>query len=103
MPGRKGMGGARPGKGTVTEEGVGFGRPSDLTIRMEVCRCLDHNPKLAGVLSIPSYRTRGVPTKRDALSTRQPPSTPNIERTGVSSGDSVARQRAPVGDPSNDE
>ena len=31
------------------------------------------------------------------------PSPPSIEQTGVSSGDSVARQRTPVGDPLNNE
>jgi len=70
---------------------------------METGCSLDHNPRLARILSIPSRRTRGVPTKRDVLAIRQFPSVPNVEQTGASSGDGVTRQRAPVGDPLNDE
>jgi len=77
MPGQKGMGSVKPGQGMVTVEETRFGRPSDLTIRMETGRCLDHNPRIAGVLSISCCR--------------------------VFSGDSAGRHRAPVGDPLNDE
>jgi len=64
---------------------------------------LDRSPKLAGVVSIPSRRILEASTKRDTIVTRQFPLPPNVEQTGVSSGDSAARQRAPVGDPLNDE
>ena len=57
--------------------------------------CLDPNPKPTRVLSIP--------TKRGAIATCRFPSLPNVERTGASSGDGVARQRALVGDPLNNE
>ena len=99
MGGKKGMGCAKPGQGTLAVEGVGFARPSKpqdsgLTIRMEVDRCLDPNPKLAKVLP--------KPTRRSAI-TRRFPLLPNVERTGMPSGDGVARQRAPVGDSLNNE
>jgi len=70
---------------------------------MEVRRCLDRNPKLARVLSRPSRRILEANTKRGTIATRRFLLPPNIERTGESSGDSGARQRAPVGDPLNDE
>ena len=103
MTGQKGKGGAKPGRWTVTVEGVRFGRPSDLTIRMEIGRCLYHKPKLTRVLSIPTRRILKLTAKRGSIATRRFPLPPNIERTGISSGDGVARQRAPVGDPLNDE
>jgi len=98
MPGQKGMRGARPGEGTATVEGVRFGRPSDLTIRTEIGRCLDHNP-----ISIPSRRILEASRKRGTIAICQLPLPPDIERTGASSGDSVARQCTPIGDPVNDE
>jgi len=76
MPGQKGMGSVKPGQGTVTVEETRFGRPSDPTIRMETGRCLDRNPRIARVLSISCCCVFG--------------------------GDSVARHRAPVGDPLDD-
>ena len=76
---------------------------SDLTTRMRINRCLDHDPKLATVLSIPTRRTQEVPTMRGTIATRRFPLPPNIERTGMSSGDGMDRQGAPVGYPLNDE
>lgn len=91
--GQKRMGGARPGQGTVTVERVKFVRSSDLIIRMEIGRCLDHDPELSRVLSIPSCRILGVIL----------PLPHNTERASLSSGDGAARQRAPVDNPLNDE
>jgi len=71
--------------------------------RMEIINYLHHNPRLARLPSIPSGRILEATTKRGTIGTRRLPLPPNVERTGVSSGDSVARQRAPVGDPLNDE
>jgi len=70
---------------------------------MEIGRCLDHNPRLARVHSIPSCRILEASTKRETIATRRFPPPLIVEQTGVSSGDSLARQRAPVGDPLNDE
>jgi len=70
-------------------------KASGLTTRKGVGPCPDPNPKPGRVLSIP--------TKRGIIATRRFPMLPNVERTGVSSGDSVARQRALVGDPLNNE
>jgi len=102
MPGQKGKGGAKPGKGMVTVEGVRLGRSSGLAIRMEISRSLD-NPRFARIISIPSRRILGVTTMRRTNPTRRFPLPPSIEQTGVSSGDSVARERASVGDPLNNE
>ena len=84
-------------------EVIRFGRPSDLTIQTETSCCLDHNPKLARGVSIPTCRTREGPTNRGTIVIRRFPSPPKFERTGLSCGNSVARQRASVGDPLNDE
>jgi len=70
---------------------------------MEISRSFNYNPRLARVVSIPSCQILGVTTKRRTIATRRFPLPPNIERTGVSSGNSGACQRAPVGDPLNDE
>jgi len=75
----------------------------DLAIRMEISRSLDYNPMLARVVSVPSCQILGVTTERRTIATRQFHLPPSIERTSVSSGDSMARQRAPIGDPLNDE
>jgi len=91
MTGQKGMGGAKPGEGKRSIEGVRFGRPSNPQASGPTIR----NPTLTTVLSIS--------TKRGTIATRRFPLPPNVGRTGVSSGDSVARQRAPVGDPLNNE
>jgi len=103
------MGGAKPGQGTVTVEGVRLEdlnasglRPQCLTIRMEIDRCLNRNP-IATALSIPTRRTHEVPTKRGSIATRRSPLPPRVEQTDVSSVDSMARQRAPVGNPLNNE
>ena len=103
MPGQKGRGGAKPGRGTITVEGVRSGRPSGVAIRMETSRSPDYHPGLARVLSIPSRRIIEAGTKRDTTVIRRPSLSPNIEQSGASSGDSGARQRTPVGDPLNDE
>ena len=62
---------------------------------MEVGRCLDPNPKPTRVLS--------RPTNRGAITTLRFPLLPNVERIAVFSGDGVARQRTPVGDPLNNQ
>jgi len=68
-------------KGTVTVEGVRFGRLSGLVIHwMGIGRCLDRDPGL-----------------------RHFPAVLNVEQTGVSGGDGVTCQRAPLGNPLNDE
>ena len=76
MAGKNGMGCAKRGQGTVAVEGVGFARPSKsqasgLTIRTEVDRCLDPNPKLTKVLS--------KPTRGGAITTRRFPLLYNVE------------------------
>jgi len=70
-------------------------KASGPTIRKEVGLCLDLNLKPIRVLS--------MPTNRGALTIRRFPLVPNVEPTGVSSGDGVARQRTPVGNPLNNE
>jgi len=70
---------------------------------MEIRRYLDRNPGLARVLSRPSRQILEASTQRGPIATRRFPLPPSIEQTGVSSGDSGARQRAPVGNPLNDE
>jgi len=68
---------------------------------MEIGRSLDHNLRLARVLS--SHQILEASTKRGTIATCWFSLPLNIERTGVSSGNSVACQRAPIGDSLNDE
>jgi len=94
MVGEKGMGCAKPGQGADTVMGQieKALMTSGLTIWIEAG--LDP-PKPTRVLS--------KPTKKSSIATRWFPLLPNVERTGVSGGDGVARQCAPVGDPLNNE
>ena len=64
-------------------------------------RSVNPNPILARVCLKLADRSHGVCTREDTTAIRQPPA-PKFERTGVS-GDSSARQRAPVGDSLDDE
>jgi len=104
MPGKKGRGGANPGRGILTVEWVRSGKPSGVqAIWMEISRSLDYSPELARVVSIPNCRILEASTKRGTIVTRWSPLPPNFERTGQSSGESGARHRGPIGDPLNDE
>ena len=60
------------------------------------------NPESAGILFVASHRTHGVHTRERTRNTSRLPSTRDVESTGVSGDDSVARQCAPVGDSLND-
>jgi len=103
MPCQKGRGGAKPGQRMVTVEGVRSGRPSGIALRVEISRSLNYNHRLTRVLSIPSRRILEASTKRGTIVTHQFHLPPIIEQTGVSSGDGATRQRAPIGDPPNNE
>ena len=97
---------AKPGQGPVAVEGGQIRKPSKSLTglhRIDIDCCLDRNPKLATVLFIPTRRTHEGSTKRGIIPTRWLPLPPNVERTSVSSCNSATRQRALVGDSSNDE
>lgn len=64
---------------------------------------LNSNPKFAGVHCTFIHRTHGVPTRKDTIVTRQLPFVFGFEFTDPCGGDSIARQRAFVGDSFNDE
>ena len=64
---------------------------------------LNHDPQLAGVLSVITSRTHGVHNSASTIATRRFPSIPDAERPDISGDDSVARQCAPVGDSLNNE
>ena len=103
IPSQKGMGGAERGEGTVTIEGVRFRGPSCPTIQREINRCPCHSPELTRVVPIPTPQTREIPTERGTTTTRRLSLSRNVEQTGMSSTDSMVRQRTPFGDPLNDE
>ena len=65
-------------------------------------RNLDSNPRLARAFSIPIHQVQRIHTGRGAITVRQFPSAPKIDRTLTSGDDGAARQRAPVGDSLND-
>jgi len=70
---------------------------------MEISRSLDYSSGLARVVSIPSSRIFEACIERNTTFIRQFALPPNIEQTGASTGDGVTRQRAPVGNPLDDE
>jgi len=72
-------------------------------IPIEFDRRFNPNPKIARVVSVLVHRTHGVPNGEGTAITRRRPSIPGLERTGTSSDDSVARQRALVSDAFDDE
>ena len=61
-------------------------------------RSLNTVNNLAGVHSTLVHRAHGILTRRGTTTTRQFVSGPGLELTGTPRGDSVARQRALVGD-----
>ena len=65
---------------------------------MEVDRSLDRDPKFTRPISMLLCKTHGVRTEWVTIATCRMPSGPNVDRTGVSRDDCVARQRALVGD-----
>jgi hypothetical protein len=70
---------------------------------MQVDGRLDPNTELlARSLSI-LHRAHGVSTRKGPATTHRLPSTPEAERTGVPGDDGVARQRALISHPSDDE
>jgi len=64
---------------------------------------LDLGTKLTRARSILVHRVQSVFTRKGPTATRRLAPAPKVERTGVSGGDSVARQRTLVGDSLNDE
>ena len=91
-----------PEQGTATAESVRFRRPLDL-ILMETNRCLNPNPRLASARSIFDRMTHGVPIWNGTATARRLPSGPGSERANTPRSDSVACQRALVGDSLDDE
>jgi len=78
-------------------------RPLDLS-PTDIHHRLDPKHKFArGVYLLLTHRTHGVPTGKGATATGQPLLAMSSELDGVSGGNGVPRQRAPVGDPLNDE
>ena len=76
----------------------------DLVIRMEVEHDVNSNSRLVRALSILIHLTHGVPSgKGPAAVMHNLLLAPKSERTDLSSGETVARQCAMVGDSSNDE
>ena len=59
--------------------------------------------KLARARSMLGHSIHGVPTTKDVTVTSGPSSAPGFERADTPVGDGVARQRALVGNPLNDE
>jgi len=74
----------------------------DLTILTEIDRGLDPNIKLVRVPPVSTW-DRGVLIRNGPITTRRPPLAPKVDRTDISSGDTSACQRPPIGDSLNDE
>ena len=70
---------------------------------MEIDRSFNLNLRLTRVHSVLIRRIGAVSVMNDTTPTRRPPSTPCFERADTPGSDSVARQRALVGDSLNDE
>ena len=96
----KGMVKARREQGATITESI---RSALCLTLIEIDRTLDPNCKLARIHFILIHRNRGVPTRVGTTTTRQIPSLPKFEGTGTSGNDGVPRERALVGDSTDDE
>ena len=72
-------------------------------ILMRIGRSLNLNPRFVRAHSMPIYRTRVVPVGKGTTATRRNLSAPSSERAEMSGGESIARQRALVGNSLDDE
>ena len=86
----------------MTVKGIRSSRPL-YHILLEIDRSLSPGPEFAGVHLVLIHRTHKSLTMGGTATTRRPPSAPNFERIETLGDDSVARQRALVGDSVNNE
>ena len=70
---------------------------------MEINRSLDPNRTLVRVRSVLIHRTREPHTSKSTATTRRHPLALSLKLTEMSGGDSIARQRAFIGNSLNDE
>ena len=88
--------------GIMTAETAKF-RKTLVLIPIRIGLCLSPNTKLARVHSKFIHKVRGVLTRKGATVVSQPPSATSLELINTSGDNSVARQRALVGNSLNDE